>query len=318
MKDLVSLLVLFAAIPAFGAYDPLVPTGNFTTEKVTFQDGTRDVPTKIYLPTSSVSESPVVLFSHGLGGSNEGSAFLGEHWASRGYVAVFLQHPGSDEDVWMGKPPKQAYRALVEAADVANFLSRIEDVKTVLAGLEAENADPASSLFGRLNLAVIGMSGHSFGAITTQAVSGQKFVGGTTYQIPEIKAAIPMSPSPSDITSPSKSFGSVSIPWLCMTGTEDSSPPGLGSLTPADRRKVYAALPATGSMYELVLFGATHFAFTDDDLAGRTRNPNHHRAILATSTAFWDAYLNNRKEAVAWLKTQARKVLQRKDTLRWK
>lgn len=40
------------------------------------------------------------MFSHGLGGSRSGSAFLGEHWAARSYVAVSLQHPGSDDSVW--------------------------------------------------------------------------------------------------------------------------------------------------------------------------------------------------------------------------
>jgi hypothetical protein len=32
-----------------------------------------------------------------------------------------------------------------------------------------------------------------------------------------------------------------------------------------------------------------------------TRNPNHHRVILALSTAFWDAYLRGDAQALAWL-----------------
>ena len=31
------------------------------------------------------------------------------------------------------------------------------------------------------------------------------------------------------------------------------------------------------------------------------RNPNHHRVILALSTAFWDAYLRGDAEVLAWL-----------------
>ena len=57
------------------------------------------------LPTNT-APVPVILFSHGLGGNREGSKFLGEHWAARGYVAVFLQHPGSDDSVWKGKPSR--------------------------------------------------------------------------------------------------------------------------------------------------------------------------------------------------------------------
>jgi hypothetical protein len=31
------------------------------------------------------------------------------------------------------------------------------------------------------------------------------------------------------------------------------------------------------------------------------RNPNHHRVILALSTAFWDAYLRGDAGALTWL-----------------
>ena len=70
----------------------------------------------------------------------------------------------------------------------------------------------------------------------------------------------------------------------------------------ASRLAVYPALPA-GGKYELVLHNAEHSAFTDRALPGDTqqRNPNHHRAILALSTAFWDAYLRNDPAAKAWL-----------------
>ncbi|MCX6895312.1 MAG: dienelactone hydrolase, partial [Verrucomicrobia bacterium] len=50
----------------------------------------RDIPVLVYLPAAT-APAPVVLFSHGLGGTRTGSKFLGEHWAARGYVAVFVQ-----------------------------------------------------------------------------------------------------------------------------------------------------------------------------------------------------------------------------------
>jgi hypothetical protein len=110
-------------------------------------------------------------------------------------------------------------------------------------------------------------------------------------------------------------FGSVKIPWLLMTGTEDDSP--IGNTTPESRLRVYPALPP-GNKYELVLFGARHSVFTDRALPGDKgqRNPNHHRAILALSTAFWDAWLQQNAEAKAWLESEEpRKVLEAKD--RW-
>jgi hypothetical protein len=90
----------------------------------------------------------------------------------------------------------------------------------------------------------------------------------------------------------------VAIPWLLMTGTNDGSPIG----PQPDRLGVFPALPA-GGKYELVLDGAEHSAFGDRALPGERlpRNPNHHRAILAISTAFWDAHLAGREDARAWL-----------------
>jgi hypothetical protein len=98
-----------------------------------------------------------------------------------------------------------------------------------------------------------------------------------------------------------------------MTGTFDDSP--IGNATPESRREVFAALPP-GSKYELVLDGAEHSAFTDRALPGdrAARNPNHHHAILALSTAFWDAYLLNDAAARAWLDGDGpRAVLQPRD-----
>ena len=46
------------------------------------------------------------------------------------------------------------------------------------------------------------------------------------------------------------------------------------------------------------------------------RNPNHHRAILAVTTAFWDAYLREDAEAKKWLDGEGvRGVLEKDD--RW-
>ncbi|NBD34063.1 MAG: hypothetical protein GVY17_14125, partial [Cyanobacteria bacterium] len=83
------------------------------------------------------------------------------------------------------------------------------------------------------------------------------------------------------------------------------------------RLAVFPALPP-GEKYELVLEGAEHLAFTDRALPGDTkpRNPNHHRAILAITTTFWDAALKNNQSAKAWLNSEeVREVLEKAD--RW-
>jgi hypothetical protein len=103
-----------------------------------------------------------------------------------------------------------------------------------------------------------------------------------------------------------------------MTGTQDVARIGggtVGAATVETRLAVYPALPP-GSKYELVLDGAEHSAFTDRPLPGESgpRNPNHHRVILAFSTAFWDAFLKGDPEARAWLDgADPRSILDEKD-----
>lgn len=258
----------------------------------------RDVPVRVYLP-STREKAPVILFSHGLGGARTNNAYLGEHWSKNGPVVVFMQHAGSDESVWKGVPLRQVRRRLSAAASAENFRLRAEDVKAVLDQLERWNAE--GPLAGRLDLERIGMSGHSFGALTTQAVSGQSFGRlGTRYTDPRIKAALAFSPSQPRVGKTSDAFGSVRIPWMLMTGTEDVAL--VGKITVEDRLAVFPALPP-GSKYELVLSGAEHSAFGDRPLPGdkKERNPRHHEEILALSTAFWKAYLLEEVQARAWL-----------------
>ncbi len=280
----------------------------------------REIPIRVYLPSGKAA-APVVLFSHGLGGNREGSAYLGNHWSARGYVAVFLQHPGSDDGVWKKQPILERARSMRDAASGPNFLLRVKDVPAVLDQLALWQDAKDHSLSGRMDLKRVGMSGHSLGAVTTQAVSGQTApVGGQLFTDRRIKAAIAFSPSGPAKGPPAQAFGKVSIPWLLMTGTKDVARLGggtIGASSVEQRLSVFPALPP-GSKYVLVLDGAEHSAFTDRALPGEsgTRNPNHHRAILALSTAFWDAYLKGDAHARAWLDGNGpRSVLETKD--RW-
>jgi len=300
------------------AYDPLAEGQGSTSQTVdlTVHDAlrNRDIPLRVYLPTSH-SPEPVILFSPGLGGSREICAYLGNHWAARGYVAVFMQHPGSDDSVWKGKGALQAMTSMKGAASPAEFLLRVKDVPAVIDQITAWDHASGSPLFQRLDLSKIGMSGHSFGAVTTQAVSGQSYgLMGQHYTDPRIKAALAFSPSSPGMGA-SRAFSSVQIPWMLMTGTKDNSP--IGRQDVASRLEVYPNLHGIPK-YELVLNNAEHSAFTERPLPGdrEPRNPNHHRVILALSTAYWDAYLKGDQQALGWLQgTGPRSVMESAD--RW-
>lgn len=316
------VVVLFVAAPVLG-YDPLAidkaapagPPQDFTVKDA---ERERDIPLRVYLP-SKREPAPVVLFSHGLGGSRAGSKFLGDHWSGRGYVAAFLQHPGSDDSVWRNQPLADRAAAMRKAAGGQNFNLRAKDVPAVLDQLDKWNKTSDHALAGKMDLSRVGMSGHSFGAVTTQAVSGQSFpLVGNSLTDARIKAALVLSPSRPARGDVNKAFAEVKIPWLLMTGTKDIATIGGASIGVADMEARYAVFPAlpAGNKYELVLDGAEHSVFTDRPLPGESgqRNPNHHRIILALSTAFWDAHLRGDPEAQKWLDGDgSRSVLDQRD-----
>jgi predicted dienelactone hydrolase len=278
----------------------------------------RTVPVKIYRVKADAPR-PVILFSHGLGGSRENGAYLAEYWAARGYVAVFVQHPGSDESVWKEAARGERFTAMKQAASGRAFLDRLGDIPFVLDQLERWQVEAGHPLRGTLDLDHIGMCGHSFGAVTTQAMMGQRFPLGKTFPDPRIDAFLPMSPSTSRGVTAGEAFSHIAAPVLCMTGTEDDSPIQ-PEVTPASRREVFAALPK-GDKYQLVFEGGEHAAFSGGERLQRGRIEHHHGAIQLISTRFWDAYLKGDASAKAWLQSEASRTgakLVAKDVWEWK
>ncbi len=269
------------------------------SELLSWQDTARDrpVPVKIYSPATGKGPFPVIVFSHGLGGSREGYEYLGRQWASQGYVAVHVEHLGSDTPAL-----KKGGRVLKElreaAADPANALARPLDVRFVLDQLEKVNRG-GSPLAHRLDLDRIGMAGHSFGAWTTLAVAGQAVGRLGSSADPRIKAAIAMSaPAPRQRESLDRVYAGIHIPVLHMTGTRDDSP--LGETSAAERRLAYDHIQGA-DQYLVTFQGGDHMIFSGRLLGDREKDPLFHSLILQGTTAFWDAYLKGDAAAKAWL-----------------
>lgn len=279
---------LITCLLCFSAVGEEAPVKTLDFEPI---DGERDrtVPVKIYLPEKE-APLPVVLFSHGLGGSRDGNPYLGNHWARAGYIGVFMQHAGSDDEVWKNVDRAGRMAAMREAANFRSSIARYKDIPFVIDQLEKWNLDATHPLHGKLNLEHIGMSGHSYGANTTQAMMGQKFPMNLNFEEPRIDAFLAMSPSLHKRFTPEEAFGHIEMPVLLMTGTKDGSPID-PTTTPESRMKVFTGLPA-GDKYHLVFEEAEHFAFSDaGGFSRQNRIEHHHAAILAISTRFWDAYL---------------------------
>jgi predicted dienelactone hydrolase len=279
----------------------------------------RVVPVKVYWQKTLHEKVPVILFSHGLGGSRENSAYLGKYWAAAGYVVVFMQHVGSDESVWKDKPMLERMKAMQQAASMKAFLNRTGDVKFVLDQLAIWNAESQHALQGRLDVERIGLSGHSFGAVTTQAMMGQKFGGKEVFSDSRLDAFILMSPSPPARGSVEAAFGHIRAPVLCMTGSKDENMSKTRTqVTPETRKKVYQSFKG-GDQYQVVFQDGKHLIFSDRVLLRQQRDPRYHAAITKLSTSFWDAYLKSKAGAKAWLQSdQTSEVLIEEDVWSWK
>jgi predicted dienelactone hydrolase len=262
----------------------------------------REVPVKVYAPKDGPGPFPIVVFSHGLGGSREGYGYLGRHWAGHGYVSVHPQHLGSDTAVIRGGPGGQRAAAL----DPAQWRERALDVSFTITKLEQANREDAR-FKGRLDADRIGVAGHSYGAHTTLAVIGQKLwmpgQGAQSFQDARVKAAIAMSAS-SRAGGPlgKQSFGAIRAPCLHMTGTLDVSEL---LATKAEDRRVPFDLSTATDTYLIIIKDAKHFAFSDNPffpgLGLIQRVPEHHDYIRMASTAFWDGWLKGDPKARAWL-----------------
>ncbi|MCB1784342.1 MAG: hypothetical protein KDI13_10150 [Alphaproteobacteria bacterium] len=287
-----------------GPYKVLLARGEFTDPA----RGDRVVPFKVYYPVEhGLSSMPVILWSHGFGGSRDGAGFIARYVASHGYVLVHMTHYGTDSSLWEGKPghPWDILRQTKVPREMT--LARMSDVPFVLDSLPQwakDNPEPGAYMdFER-----IGMSGHSFGAMTTMTAAGMlfPFKDGSLRSLRDerIKAGILYSPTPiSHLTDapPEELYGPVSIPLFHMTGTEDDSP--LAHHGFAERLDIHKHV-GHPDQYLQVLEGGDHMVYngTRGKLEANPKREEHEEDIKVASLAFWDAYLKDDDKALAWMK----------------
>jgi predicted dienelactone hydrolase len=261
----------------------------------------RKLPVKIYLPQKGTAPYPTVIFSHGVGGSREAATYLGEYLANQGYLCIFVQHPGSDSAVW--EPYKNQGMLVVKehikaSASPQNLINRTGDISFVIDELEKRNRDDA--LLGKqIDLNKIACSGHSFGAGTTLAIAGQVYPRGTMAD-DRIKAAMYLCPPINlDRLVKGKTFGSIKVPGLLLTGTEDDSP--INDTKAVDRLIVFDEIKAP-HQYLVDFNGANHATFG----GGRPQldtpaTAKYHEMICKVAGEFLDATLRNDPKAWHWL-----------------
>lgn len=269
--------------------------------------GNRVIPLKFYYPLGDdLSNLPLIVWSHGLGGSIDGAAFLSRLFTTQGYVVLHVQHQGTDSALWEGKPghPWDIIKSLNIPRSAT--LARFADIPFVLDNLGewlAQNTDVAD----KVDLNNIAMSGHSFGAMTAQVMLGQQFPNEegilTDYADPRFKCGIFYSPVPAfHLTGamPEDIYAGIDRPAFHMTGTDDSSP--VEGFDYTRRLNVYDYSYRADKAL-LVLKDGDHMIYNGS--RGKLgQNPNrerHEDLVRISALAWWDAYLKGDKMAKDWL-----------------
>lgn len=257
----------------------------------------RIIPIKIYTPEGA-GPFPVILWSHGLGGGADGASFLSRFVASHGYVIVHVQHAGTDTSLWEGKPghPWDVIRA--QKIPRAAVLDRFADIPFVLDQLQKMTGLPA------LDYTRLGMSGHSFGALTTQVMAGQLYPDENdmlhSFREPRFSCGILYSPVPARYSGATEAYEAIELPLLHMTGTKDESP--IEHFGYRDRLAVFEHGRAPDQQ-ALILNDADHMVFTGSrgQLAENPHRKEQEEMIKIIALGYWDARLKSDTAAQEWL-----------------
>lgn len=229
----------------------------------------RPVPARLYWPATTVSgmSVPLVVFSHGIGGSRQGYSYLGRHWSARGVASLHVQHVGSDSALWRGNPFGVVGR-LHAAARENEAIARTADVRFALDCMLSDRTGERGAAVNRQRLVA---AGHSYGANTTLLTVGAQVVRGGQAIVcldDRFTSAIVISAPPfygeADLVSV---LSKVSVPTIHVTATEDVIEiPGYRSGV-EDRLAIFDAIAHPHKLLA-VFRGGSHSMFTDRPYTG--------------------------------------------------
>jgi dienelactone hydrolase len=293
----------------------------------------KEIPVAAWAPKAP-GKYPVIVFSHGAGGSGAmAAAKLGPYWASHGYVVVAPTHADSialrrkrGEDV-KGAVAETLKGIRGEGPDQSQACrDRVRDVSFLLdAAAELEKLLP--EIGGKADWSRVGIGGHSLGAYVAQVAGGAKvdFAGSGKLESlaePRFKAVVVLSgQGAGQLGLVADSWKELKNPMLVVTGQHDRGAKGQG---PEWRREPFAGAPA-GEKYFASFESANHGSFTGGmlvpglllkrrerpaGLLGRPSSPEDvekriFRGVQLATLHFWDAYLKSDSGGKSWLQGDA-------------
>jgi len=232
---------------------------------------------------------PVVVWSHGLGGSKDAYQPLATYWAERGYIVIQPTHADSLQKQSGGFSREKLL------AGTKNWSERPRQISAVLDDLPNLGKE-IPDLKGKIDLKRIAVGGHSFGAHTSQLVAGTELTGflarNRDFEDKRPIAFIWISPQGTGTMLRSTAWQNIKRPVLMITGDNDASP--IDGKPASWRMEVWEGLPK-GDKYLLWVNGA-HHGF--GGISGRMRfpgsgelDPNQVKDVQVTTTAYLDAFV---------------------------
>jgi dienelactone hydrolase len=183
---------------------------------------------------------PLLLFSHGNGGFRMQNTFWCEHMASHGYIVMSPDHTGNCAGTFV-----DGNLVLIQQGDAARkqfALDRPKDISFLIDTMDRMNKGNDSRFFGRVDMANIGMSGHSFGGYTCTWIGNLE---------PRVKALAPMAGAAEERTN-------FDTPVMVLLADEDDT---LGGDSAAKLAK-YCEM-SKGPHYLVEFKNGGHYSFTE-------------------------------------------------------
>ncbi|MBI4614292.1 MAG: hypothetical protein HY720_11830 [Planctomycetes bacterium] len=257
-------------------------------------------------PRAEGGPFPLLVFSHGYGGSGLGAVFLFEALAARGWIVAAPDHSDRHSAVRIRTGQQADFdrigflrhaREISESGpeDREAYLYRIEEMESTLAGVLA------SERFGkRIDPERIAVGGHSFGGYTALGVCGA--LPGRRDK--RVQATLLFSTGAAGYLYRDAELAAVDMPSMYLLGElEKEDRRGEKTMTEIAER-VHGLLPAP--KYFLEVKGANHFSFNNrfSDTPGARRmsgTAEQFDVIRRYSIAFLEKHVLGSREADAVL-----------------
>jgi predicted dienelactone hydrolase len=237
----------------------------------------------VWVPAQSGdAKAPVVIFSHGFHGCATQSRFLATALAKAGYLVFAPNHRDATCDGGAATLRDRAEEPFTKADrwSDAVYRDRADDIRRLLAALEADQRWSARADWER-----VGLAGHSLGGYTVLGLAG----AWPSWRLDSVKAVLALSPYDQPFVA-QKTLGGLAAPVMYQGGTRD-----LG-ITPSVRRPGGGYDQSPAPKYFVEFDRAGHLAWSDFPSEA-------HAGIVAYALAFLDRYLKG--DAAAGLTRKA-------------